>query len=59
MVRVSVNSPEDLGSIAGRVLDSKMVFDATLLNTQHYQVRIKSKMELSRGRCGDLPYMLV
>ena len=38
MVRVFANSPEDLGSIPGRVLPKtqKMVLDATLLNTQHY-----------------------
>ena len=28
--------------------DSKMVLDATLLNTQHYKVRIKGKVEQSR-----------
>ena len=28
--------------------DSKMVLDATLLNTQHYKVRIKDKVEQSR-----------
>ena len=35
--------PGDLGSIPGRVIPKtqKMVLDATLLNTQHYKVRIK------------------
>ena len=28
--------------------DSKMVLDAALLNTQHYKVRIKGKVEQSR-----------
>ena len=28
--------------------DSKMVLDVSLLNTQHYKVRIKSKVEQSR-----------
>ena len=28
--------------------DSKMVLDASLLNTQHYKVRIKGKVEQSR-----------
>ena len=28
--------------------DSKMVLDVTLLNTQHYKVRIKGKVEQSR-----------
>ena len=30
--------------------DSKMVLDASLLNTQHYKVRIKDKVELSEER---------
>ena len=35
--------------------DSKMVLDASLLNTQHYKVRIKIKMEQSRDRsCASL-----
>ena len=29
--------------------DLKMVLDAALLSTQHYKVRIKSKVEQSRG----------
>ena len=29
----------------------KMVLDGTLLNTQHYEVRIKNKVEQSRARC--------
>ena len=47
MVRVLANGPGDLGSIAGRVIPKtqKMVLDATLLNTQHYMVRIKGKVE--------------
>ena len=36
-----------------------MVLDATLLNTQHYKVRIKSKVEQSRERSSALPYTLV
>ena len=45
--RVFANSPEDLGSIPGRVLPKtqKMVLDAALLNAQHYKVRIKGKMD--------------
>ena len=44
------NGPGDLGSIPGRVIPKtkKMVLDATLLNTQHYKVRIKGKVEQSR-----------
>ena len=43
MVRVFVNGPRDLGSIPGRVIPKtqKMVLDASLLNTQHYKVRVK------------------
>ena len=46
MFRMFVNGPEDLGSIPGRVIPKtqKMVVDATLLNTQHYKVRIKGKV---------------
>ena len=41
-VRVFANDPGDLGSISGRVIPKtqKMVLDASLLNTQHYKVRI-------------------
>ena len=43
MVRVFTNGPGDPGSIPGRVIPKtlKMVLDATLLNTQHYKVRVK------------------
>ena len=43
MVRVFANGPGDLGSLPGRVIPKtqKMVLDASLLNTQHYKVRIK------------------
>ena len=49
MARVFSNGPEDLGSIPGRVIPKnlKMVLDASLLNTQHYKVRIKGKVEKS------------
>ena len=52
MVRVFANSLGDLGSIPGRVIPKtqKMVLDATLLNTQHYKVRIKGKVEQSKGK---------
>ena len=61
MVRVFANGPGDLGSTTGRVIPKtkKMVLDATLLNTQHYQVRIKGKVEESRERSSALPYTLV
>ena len=45
MIRVFANNPEDLGSI---LKTQKMVLDATLLNSQHYKVRIKGKVEQSR-----------
>ena len=47
MVRVFANGLGELGSIPGRVIPKtpKMVLDATLLNTQHYKVRIKGKVE--------------
>ena len=57
MVRVFANGPGDLGSIPGRVIPKtqKMVFDVFLLNTQHYKVGIKGKVEQSRERCSALP----
>ena len=56
MVRVSANCPGGPGSIPGRVKPKtlKMVFDATLLNSQHYKVRINVKVEQSRER-GSAP----
>ena len=49
MSRVFIKCPGDRGSIPGRVIPKtqKMVFDAALLNTQHYKVRIKDKVEQS------------
>ena len=40
----------DQGSIPGRVIlkTQKMVLDSTLLNTQHYKVRIRGKVEQYR-----------
>ena len=56
-----VNGPGDLGLIPGRVIPKtqKMVLDASLLNTQHYKVRIKGKVEQSGERSSALPYTLV
>ena len=61
MVRVSANSPGDLGSIPGQVTPKtlKMVLDVSLLNTQDYKVQIKGKVEQSRERDSALPYTLV
>ena len=61
MVRVFVNGSGDLGSIPGRVIPKtqKMVLDATLLNTQHYKVRIKGKVKQFWERSSALPYTSV
>ena len=60
-VRVFANGPGDLGSIPGRVIPKtlKMELDTTLLNTQHYRVRFKGKVEQSREWSSALPYTLV
>ena len=49
MSRVFTNGPGDRGSIPSWVIPKtqKMVLDAALLNTQHYKVRIKGKVEQS------------
>ena len=56
MSRVFANGPGYQGSIPGRVLPKtqKMVLDVALLNTQHYKVRIKSKVEQSRVPSSNL-----
>ena len=61
MVSMFASGPGDLGSIPVRVIPKtlKMVHDSTLLNPQHYKVRIKGKMEQSRERSSALPYTLV
>ena len=50
-----------LGSIQGRVIPKtlKMELDTTLLNTQHYKVRFKGKVEQSWEWSSALPYTLV
>ena len=59
--RVSVNSLGDLGSIPAFVIPKtlKMVLDTSLLNTQQYKVRIKSKVEQSRKKSSALHYTSV
>ena len=59
-VRVFANGPGDLGSIPGRVIPKtlKMVLDTTLLNTQHYNVRFKGKVEQSWEWSSALPLHL-
>ena len=56
MVGVFANGPEEPGSIPGQVIPKtlKMLIDATLLNTQHYKVRVKW-----RERSSTLPNTLV
>ena len=58
MVRVFANGLGDLGSIPGQVIPKtqKMLLDTALLNTQHYKVQIKGKLEKSRERSSALPY---
>ena len=60
-VRVFANGSGDLGSIPGRVIPKtlKMELDTTLLNTQHYKVRFKGKVEQSWEWSSALPYTLV
>ena len=59
--RVFANGPRDRGSIPGQVIPKtqKMVLDAALINTQHYKVGIKGKVEKSREWSSALPCTLV
>ena len=61
MSRVFANGPGDRDSIPGWVIPKtqKMVLDATLLNTQHYKVRIMVKVNQSWEQSSALPYTLV
>ena len=61
MSRVFASGPGDRGSNPGRVIPKtqKMVLDAALLSTQHYKVRIKSKVKQSRECSRALLYTLV
>ena len=49
---VFANGPGDLGSIPGHVIPKtlKMILDTSLVNTQHYKVLIKGKVEQSWGK---------
>ena len=57
-IGLDTRSWHNLGSIPGRVIPKaqKMVLDGALHNTQHYQVRIKGKLEQSREWSRALPY---
>ena len=50
MSRAFANGPGDRDSIPDRLIpkSQKMVLDAGFLNTQHYKVRNKDKMEQSK-----------
>ena len=51
------NGPGDQRSIPGQVIPKtqKIVLKASLLNTQHYKVQIKGKVEQSRGKSRTHP----
>ena len=61
MISVFTNDPGDRGSIPGRAIlkTQKMVLDAALLSTQHYQVRIKGKVKQFWEWSSALPYTSV
>ena len=61
MVRVFANSLGNLGSMPGWIIPKtqKLVLDATLLNTQYYKIRIKTKVDQSREKSCILPFTLV
>ena len=61
MSRVFTNGQGNLGSIPGQSIPKteKMVLDATLINTQHYKVQIKGKVEQTRECSSTLPYSSV
>ena len=56
---VPANGLEDQGSIPGRIIPKtqKMVLDAFLLNTQHYKIKIKGKVEPSKEWSSTLLYI--
>ena len=57
MNKVFANVPGDRGSILSCVMSKtqKMILDAALLNTQHYKVSIKGKVEQSRKGVSPFP----
>ena len=57
MVRVFANCPGDLDSIPAQAIPKtqKMILDASWLNTQHYEVQIKGKVEQSMERSAPSP----
>ena len=61
MSRVFTCGPKNQGSIPDRIMakTKKMVLDAALFNPQHYNVRVKDKVEQSREWSSALLYTLV
>ena len=61
MVRVFTNSLEDRGSIPGGVIPKTqiMALNSALLNSQHYKVQVKCKVEQSMEWRSALPYISV
>ena len=59
MGKVLANGTGDRVSIPGRFITKiqKLVLDSSLLNTQHYKVRIKGKVEQSSERYSAVPYI--
>ena len=55
------NAPVDQDTISGRFSPKtqKMVFDAALLYTNHFKVRIKGNVEKSKERSRIVPYTSV
>ena len=58
-VRVFANGPGDSGLSQIIPKTQKMVLDAALINTPHYKVRIKGKVEQFRERSSALLYTSV
>ena len=58
MKRVFANGPGERGSIPDRVTQETKKKNGTwcCLNTRHYKVRIKGKVEQSKGKSGALSY---
>ena len=56
-----INGPGNRNFVSDRVIPKtqKMVLDAFLINTQHYNIRIKGKVEQSREMISYLTYILV
>ena len=62
MGRVFTNGPGDRGPIPGQVIPKtlkKKVLHTSFLNTQHYKVCIKGKVEQSRGRKSTLDVVAI